>query len=83
MDLDHLFKLVEAARDEAEAINDCGPAYDALTKYIAEPWRELEVTIRVFMETFDTCPSEPSTELLRRLSPHLQTLRRLLGMRLA
>jgi hypothetical protein len=36
MDLDHLLKLATAARDEAEKLNDSGPAYETLWAYIDE-----------------------------------------------
>lgn len=36
MDIDYLYKLVVAVRDEGEATNDSGPAYDALVAYLEE-----------------------------------------------
>lgn len=42
MDLDHLFKLVVAARDEGEDTNTDGPAFDALVEYLDELRPNLE-----------------------------------------
>lgn len=35
MDIDYLLQLVTASRDECEAINDTGPAYERLIAYLA------------------------------------------------
>lgn len=34
MDLDHLKKLVDEANEEAERLNDTGPAYEVLVTYL-------------------------------------------------
>ncbi len=34
MDLDHLKKLLDAALEEGEALNDAGPAYEMLVAYL-------------------------------------------------
>lgn len=36
MDLDHLYRLVVASRDEAEKLNTDGPAYAELIEYIGQ-----------------------------------------------